>query len=195
MAKTVTAAKPRTSGVIYRAPLGTTLPTDATTALAAAFKSLGHLSEEGFTNNYERSSEDIREMGGSVVLTVQTEATDRFGFTLIDALDPEALKAAYGDAKVSGTLDDGIEVTVDGSEAEEHVWVFETIMRGGALQRIVIPDGKVTEMSEVAFRRNEAVGFSLTLTALLDETAGFNHKTYIAKPAASGTSGSSGDGN
>ena len=186
MAKTVTAAKPRTTGVIYRAPLGTALPTDATTALASAYKTLGKLSEDGFTNNYERSSEDIREMGGAVVLTVQTETKDTFKFKLIDALDPDALKASYGDAKVSGTLAAGMEVTVDGSEPEESVWVLETIMRDGVFQRIVIPDGKVSEMGEVVYRRNEAVGYELTITALLDETAGFNHKTYIVKPAASG---------
>ena len=65
---TVTAAKPRVAGVVYRAPKGTTLPTDATTALADTFKSLGYLSEDGFTNNYEISSEDIREMGGNLRL-------------------------------------------------------------------------------------------------------------------------------
>lgn len=190
MPKTITAAKPRTTGVVYRAPIGTELPTDATSALAAAFKTLGHLSEDGFTNNYERSSEDLREMGGAVVLTVQTESKDSFKFKLIDALDPEALKAAYGSDKVSGDLDNGIEVTVDGSEPEESVWVFETIMRDGALQRIVIPDGKVSEMDEVPFKRNELVGFDITLAALLDPIEGFNHKTYIVKPSASsGTSG------
>jgi len=187
MPKTVTAAKPRVAGVVYRAPSGTTLPTDATTALAAAYKTLGYLSEDGFTNNYERTSEEIREMGGSVVLTVQTETTDRFQFKLIDALDTDVLKAVYGDAKVSGALADGIAVVVDGSEAEEAVWVFETIMRDGVYQRIVIPDGKVSEIGEVVYRRNEVVGYDLTVTALLDSTAGFNHKTYIQKPA-SGTS-------
>ena len=187
MAKTVTAAKPRTSGVIYRAPIGTALPTDATTALASAYINLGKLSEDGFTNSYERSSEDIREMGGSIVLTVQTETSDKFSFTLIDALDPNALKASFGDTKVTGTLETGIAVTVDGSEPEEAVWVLETIMRDGAFQRIVIPDGKVSEMGEVVYRRNEAVGYELTVTALLDETANFNHKTYIAKPSTSGS--------
>lgn len=195
MPKTVTAAKPRTAGVIYKAPIGTTLPTDASTALASAFKMLGKLSEDGFTNEYSRESEDIRDMSGTVVLTVQTETTDNFNFTLIDALDPEALKATYGDTKVSGTLATGIEVTVDGSEPEEAVWVLETVMRDGVLQRIVIPDGKVTEMGEVNYRRNEAVGYELTLAALYDDVAGFNHKTYIVAPSTtpSGTSGTSGN--
>lgn len=183
MAK-VTAAKPRLTGVVYRAPYGTTLPTDADTALASTFKSLGYLSEDGFTNSYDTSSEVIREMGGSAVLTVQTEFTDTFTFTLISALDAEVQKAVYGDANVTGTLAAGMAVTVAGAEPEESVWVLETIMRDGVLKRIVIPDGKVTSIGEIAYRRNEAVGYELTLTALFDETAQFNHKEFTKEPAA-----------
>ena len=181
---TVTAAKPRVSGVVYIAPKGTTLPTDANTALATAYKSLGYLSEDGFTNNYEISSEDIREMGGNIVLTVLTEVSDTFTFKLISALDAEVQKAVYGDSNVTGTLETGMAVEISGDEPEESVWVLETIMRDGALKRIVIPDGKVSSIGEIAYRRNEAVGYELTVTALLDATAGFNHKEYT-KSAAS----------
>ena len=175
---TVTAAKPRVAGVVYRAPKGTTLPTDADTALGNSFTSLGYLSEDGFTNNYEISSEDIREMGGNIVLTVQTEVSDTFTFKLISALEVEVQKAVYGEDNVSGSLAAGMAVTVAGAEPEESVWVFETIMRDGALKRIVIPDGKISAIGEIAYRRNEAVGYDITLTALLDSTAGFNHKEY-----------------
>lgn len=175
---TVTAAKPRVAGVVYRAPKGTALPTDADTALGNSFTSLGYLSEDGFTNNYEISSEDIREMGGNIVLTVQTEVSDTFTFKLISALEVEVQKAVYGEDNVSGSLAAGMAVTVAGAEPEESVWVFETIMRDGALKRIVIPDGKISAIGEIAYRRNEAVGYDITLTALLDSTAGFNHKEY-----------------
>ena len=37
------------SGYIWVAPMGTAVPTDATTGLAAAFVGLGYLSEDGLT--------------------------------------------------------------------------------------------------------------------------------------------------
>ena len=47
--KNVTTAKPKVSGEVFYAPLGTTLHTDATTPLDTKFKNLGYVSEDGFT--------------------------------------------------------------------------------------------------------------------------------------------------
>ncbi len=41
--KNVTSAKPKAGGAIYSAPLGTTLPKDATAELDVKFKNLGYL--------------------------------------------------------------------------------------------------------------------------------------------------------
>ena len=66
-ANNVTTGKRRTAGGIYRAAAGTTLPTDATTSLAAAFKEIGYISEDGVTNSISKTTNEIKEWGGDTV--------------------------------------------------------------------------------------------------------------------------------
>ena len=56
----VVAGKPKVGGGIWTAPLGTTLPKDATTALDVAFKSLGYVSDDGLTNEITTDTEEIK---------------------------------------------------------------------------------------------------------------------------------------
>ena len=55
----VSTGKPAVNGAIYRAPLGTTLPTSTTATLNSAFKCLGYASEDGVRNNNSPSSDTI----------------------------------------------------------------------------------------------------------------------------------------
>lgn len=109
-AKKVTVSKPKVGGAVYRAPLGTTPPTDATTALDKAFKSLGYISEDGLTNSNSPESDSIPAWGGDKVLYYQTAKDDTFGFMLIEAMNEDVLKTVYGDKNVTGTLADGLTV-------------------------------------------------------------------------------------
>ena len=103
-AKKVTVSKPKVGGAVYRAPLGTTPPTDSTTALDKAFKSLGYISEDGLTNSNSPESDSIPAWGGDKVLYYQTAKDDTFGFMLIEAMNEDVLKTVYGDKNVTDTL-------------------------------------------------------------------------------------------
>lgn len=179
--KYVTSAKPKVGGSIYSAPIGTALPTDATTALNTAFKCLGYVSDDGVQNSDDRKTTDIKSWGGDIVNSVQTEKTDTFKYTLIEALNVDVLKEIYGDSNVTGNLDTGITVKSNSTELDEHVIVIEMVLRNNVLKRIVLPSAKVTDVGEIKYKDGDNVGYETTVTCFPDDNSN-THYEYIVKP-------------
>ena len=173
----VAAGKPKVGGAIFRAPIGSALPTDATTALNSAFVCLGYVSEDGLTQSLTRDSEEIKAWGGDTVMTTQTEFGENFQLTLIEPLNLDVKKAVFGDSNVTGTLADGITTVVNSQELTAASWVFEMV-QNGALCRIVVPNGKVSEMEDIEYTDSDPIGYGITITALPD-TAGNVSYEYV----------------
>lgn len=178
----VTYGKPKKTGAVYWAPTGSTLPTDASTALDAAFVCLGYVSEDGVTNSNSPSSDAIKAWGGDKVLDVTSDKPDEWKLTLIEALNVDVLKAIYGSQNVTGTLNDGITVRANSDPNEAACWVIDMIQRNNTMKRVVIPVGTITSLEDISYKDAEAVAYGITISAS-PGGASFDydtHKEYIA---------------
>lgn len=186
-ATNVTAAKPAVAGAVWVAPIGTTLPTDATTALGSTFTSLGFISADGLTNNVSSDTTEIREWGGTTVEVLEDNFSDEFSCTLIEGINPDVLKLVHGNA--TGSLSAGLSVIAGAADRTEQIFVVDMILRGGVVKRIVIPRGHITEVGEITYRRNQAVGYKITIAALYDTAIAGTHKEMLKSPTTGSSDG------
>lgn len=177
-AANVSTGKPKVGGAIFCAPLGTTLPTDAKSALDDAFNSLGFASEDGLTNSDSRESNDFTAWGGDTVHSQMSKRSDSFKFKLIEALNVNVLKTVYGSENVTGELSTGITVKANSNQQEALAWVFDMVMKGGALKRVVVPSAPVTSVADIVYKDTDLIGYETTIMAAPDAD-GNTHYEYI----------------
>lgn len=182
-AQNVSVAKPKVGGAVFVAPVGTELPTDVTTALDEAFQNVGYISEDGVVNTNSPDTDTIKEWGGASVGKIDNGKDDTWQFTMIEALNPTALKLVYGADNVSGTLTNGITVKANSNEQADVALVIDMILKGGALKRVVLPSASVSEVGEVTYAATSAIGYQTTLLATPDKD-GNTHYEYIKGAAA-----------
>ena len=163
----VSVGKPLAAGGIFAGPTTATIPTDATTALTG-FTGLGYVSEDGLTNTVETDTESIQAWGGDTVLTVRTSRTETFAWTFIET-NADVLAEVYGPDNVSGDLESGLTVIHNNKELPRRAYVFEILMTGDRVKRIVVPNGQITEVGDVVYTDGEAIGYEVTLSTFPDE--------------------------
>lgn len=175
----VSFGKPKATGAVFVAPAGTTLPTDATTALDAAFDGLGYVSEDGLVNAVESDTESKNAWGGDKVLEGQTSFSESFTVNLLET-NEDVLKTYYGEDNVSVDGSGNITVHEKGEELPEVVVVFELVLTGGRVKRIVVPKARIADRSgELNYSDGEAIMYPAVFTAFKDDNGNL-HSEYIA---------------
>lgn len=167
----------KVTGAIKHAPLGTTLPTlssitKAAVTLDAAFTGDEYVSEDGLTLAPALSTTDIKDWSGATVRKVLESFDGTLAWTMIST-NAGALGIAFGADNVTteaATTTHGqqVEVALGARLPEAESFVF-LMKDGDARIVIVVPDGQVTEVGEVTFAANAAVGWNVTLSTYPDE--------------------------
>lgn len=181
-ASNVSAAKPNIAGAIYYAPTTATLPTTADGSLASAFTCLGYISEDGITNSNTRESDTFKAWGGDTVLTSQTSYSDTFNFKLLEVLNKDVLKTVFGPDNVTGDLDTGITVNANSKELGSFAWVIDMIMRDDTLNRVVIPNGKISEVGDITYSSSDLTAYDVTVTGFPDGNGNTHYEYKKAAP-------------
>lgn len=171
----VTFSKPGTStnksGYIWVAPLGTAVPTDATTDLLDTFVGLGYLSEDGLTEPASLTAgDDIVAAGGDTVAQADPTFSKTWTGTCIEALNEDLIKVAYGRDNVkvvdaSKEQDGSITVNEQASELEHHVIVIDEMLKGGRKRRNVMADATFLITGDISHVHTALVNFDFTINA------------------------------
>ena len=158
------------TGGIYRAPLASTLPTDALDPLDPAFVEAGYISDDGVSQSIDADVEDITAwQNGDVVRKVQTSHDLTYSFTLIET-SAQSLEIYYGNYTVGdGAAPVSSTVEITGQQLPHGSWVL-SVVDGTNVIRIVVPDGQITERGEIAFQSEDAIGYEVTVSCFPDSS-------------------------
>ena len=164
----VTVGSAAATGAIWVAPKGTTLPTDATTTLPAAWKLLGFTSDAGVSISESASNQSIIAWEGRTeVYNVRTEYVEQISFTPIQA-NAEVARLCFGSAAVV-TGNGTIEVRHHGATLEPVCIVIETVPRDGVKKRYC-GTFQLTERGAATLDGTQVDGRQLTFNAVPDSS-------------------------
>ena len=172
----------RSTGMFYHATAGTSLPTDPSTSLAAAWKEVGDVSDAGITLALNKTSTNLRNWANVIKRVIMTEHSETIQAPIMDTTE-EALKTVVGEKNVTKASN---VVTVSLSDADlpkEEAFLF-VMKDGDDLIMIGCSYGQVTAVENVAFQPGSAINWTPTITATGDD--GFK---LIMKEATGATGG------
>jgi hypothetical protein len=151
---------------IWMAPVGTSAPTDATTALAAEWSTLGYLSEDGVTLSQSTNSEDIYPwQGRSPVRTMITERNLSMEFSMFE-FNEQNLQLYFGMEQASQGTDDSWSLNVV-SNAPAQIYSFVIDVADLDVKvRYYIPRGSLSDAGDLEITDAGVMALPVTLKTL-----------------------------
>lgn len=181
-AKNASIARPKIGGAVFAAPVGTALPDSATAELNDAFVCLGCLSEDGYSIETESDSEDLKDSDGDVMDVSSSKRTETVNMAFLEVMNPDVLKVVYGDDVAVDEATGAISFP-HGKEPADRSYVCDSILKGNRIDRLVLPQGRISEMDTVAFKKGELKTLPVTIKAISDEEGNPSYE-YISGTTA-----------
>lgn len=154
-------------GHLYTAPLGSTQPTDVTTAWAAAWKELGYVDENGVKITPNLSTTDLKAWQSlAPVKRVATDLQFDLDFNMMQMNSDTTSLYFFG--TVWGAPSGGVSALVISSQTSlpEVMLGVEWDNGSGTVQRLIVPRGTVTKQAASNLVRKDAWVLGVTFSAL-----------------------------
>jgi hypothetical protein len=163
MALDATKARVGITGAIYGAPLGSTAPTDATTALAGAYVDLGYISEDGIEEAWDDSvTRFVAWQNATVIRSAVTDSVGTLKFTMLET-KRTTLENFYRGSTVTTPSAGNYKLAVKPIVSAPKAWVFD-VVDGAKLIRTYVGNGEITERGSVMWANGEMAMYPVTLT-------------------------------
>lgn len=174
-------AQPAANGAIWSAPIGTNIPTNATSDLPSGFVCLGLISTDGITNKPEFDVGEIKAYGKKVVKKITNSFGEYFEFTPIET-NSNVLAEQWGDDNVTVDANGNISVKHNAKEKPPRIYVIETLLGDNMVERDVIPRGRVIEVGEKKYADEDPLAASMKIDCEVDSTGNTSYSYFATIP-------------
>lgn len=173
----VVVGKPLVTGGVLVAPRGSTLPTDATTALDAAFKALGYVTDNGVVKSEKRNTGTIAAWGGDTIAATKKGMDVTIKLSLAEFLNAAVQGLVYGTSNVTTTAATAtkgnlLKVVGTSQSTPRNSWVIE-VLSDIAHVRVVLPDARVMDVGDTTFKDDAIAAADVTVQAFPDATGAY----------------------
>ena len=154
------------TGEVYVAPVDTTAPTDAGTALPAAWIGLGYTTTDGVSFTMSRDATDIDAWQGSKLRTVSNAEPTSIEFSLMET-DPDSFPVVFGGGTVAAGTGTGEFVFTPPDEGTNEIRSCVVEFKDGDVTyRYYFPRVQVEGDVSFSLTRSDAVAYSVTFGVL-----------------------------
>lgn len=163
------------TGEVFRGEITSPAPTTSVSVLDATYLGLGYVSEDGVTENWDDSVDNIVAwQNATTVRAATTESTGSISFTLIQT-NGGVLETFHRGSVMAEPTAGNFRLDVKPVTADPRRWILD-VVDGTKHVRIYIGNGEVTERGEIMYQNGEPVGYPLTITCYPDSNGNLMQK-------------------
>ncbi|MFD7661082.1 phage tail protein [Streptomyces sp. NPDC059788] len=149
---------------------GTSAPTSPLVQPAAPWEPLGAISDDGLTYGFDEDSQEFTPWGLTSPFRTQiTKSVRTFGLTLWEtsrvAVQSIMYRIPAAELEPVGGITSFAETA--SPEPDRRAWWF-LVIDGDSARGFYVPQGEVSDRSDVSFKQDEMSGYEITITAYPD---------------------------